>query len=127
MFYCALFPDIDSSINDVRTLVSLLKSDREVQILTCHSAAYVLGRNNFRKNNQTASIGRYSFGFMWAAMACLLLATVLFCVAGVTSKNEKSYTRRTGGRSFFSRKKSKRSRGSFIDTESQRRVKDEYN
>ena len=92
------------------------------------SAAYVIGRNNFRANNQTASIGKYSFGFMWAAMACLFLATVLFCVAGVTSKkSDKAYTRRTGGRSFFGRKKSTRDRGSFIDNESQRRVKEEYN
>ena len=96
--------------------------------LFLNSAAYVKGRNNFRSNNLTATLGSYSFGFMWAAMACLFLATVMFCVAGVTSKKaDATYASKTHGRSFFGRKKSKRDRGSFIDSESQRRVvKDEF-
>jgi len=76
------------------------------------TAAYVIGRNNFRSNNQTASLGRYNFGFMWAAMAALIMAMVLFCVGGATStKNTSSYEKRSG---FMGRKKSTRSRGSFI-------------
>ena len=96
--------------------------------LITDSAAYVMGRNNFRSDQRAANVGRMSFGFMWAAMACLFLSTVLLAVAGVTSKKrDKTYTRRTGGRSFFGRRRAARDRGSFIDTESQRRVKDEYN
>jgi hypothetical protein len=57
-------------------------------------------------------------------MGCFLVSTVLFCVGGSVGK-EQSYQRT----SYFGRKrstKSTRSRGSFIDSESQRRVKDEY-
>ncbi|KAI4210243.1 MAG: hypothetical protein LQ351_006921 [Letrouitia transgressa] len=91
-------------------------------------AAYVKGRDAFRAAGRSARLGRYSFGFMWAATACLFLAMILFCVAGVTSRSQsKTYTKRTGGRKFFGRKKSTRSRGSFIDPERNRRIsKDDY-
>ncbi len=62
---------------------------------------------------------------MWAAVAALFLATLLFCVGGVTGKKDKGYTSRAGGRRFFGRKKSTKSarnRGSFIDPERQRRM-----
>ena len=88
------------------------------------SAAYVIGRNDFMANGQTATLGEYAFAFFWAAMACLFLATVFFCVAGVTSKRDKTSTTRTGGR--FSRRKTAKERGSFLDTESQRQVNKEY-
>ncbi|MCJ1300810.1 hypothetical protein MMC08_003609 [Hypocenomyce scalaris] len=92
------------------------------------TAAYVKGQNNFKSNGQTATIGKYAFGFMWAAVACFFLAMVLFCVAGVTSKSGGAATS-TSKRRYFGGKKSTRSRGSFIDSESQRHpivVKDEY-
>ena len=83
-----------------------------------YRAAYVLGRDAFRSNNQTASLGKYAFGFEWAAWACLLIATILFYVAGSTSKRDPtSYS--SNRRSLFGGKRSKstRSRGSFIDGE----------
>lgn len=89
------------------------------------SAAYVQGRNAFRSQDRNATLGRYNFGFMWAAVAALFLATLLFCVGGITGKKDTSYSSRTGGRRFFGRKKSTksaRSRGSFIDPERQRRI-----
>jgi hypothetical protein len=61
-------------------------------------------------------------GFAWAIWACYFIAAILFCVGGSVSKSESSYPKT----SYFGRKKSTRSRGSFIDAESQRRVKDEY-
>ena len=66
-------------------------------------------------------------GFMWAAFACFFLSTVLFCIGGSIGKTDSSYkskNKKSGG--YFGRKRSTRSRGSFIDNESQRRVKDEY-
>lgn len=84
-----------------------------------------MGQNNFRSNGQAANVGVKAFAFMWTAVACLSISTILFCVGGSVGR-DSSYTKRTGGRSFFGRKKSTRSRGSFIDSESQRRVKDEY-
>jgi len=79
----------------------------------------VEGRNAFRANGTQANLGKYAYGFTWAAMACYLLATVLFCVGGGVSKNKNSAPKRT-------RSTKSMSRGSFIDSESQRRVKDEY-
>lgn len=73
-----------------------------------------------------AYLGADAYGFTWATFACYLIATVLFCVGGALGKNEKSGYQKN---SYFGRKRStrsQRSRGSFIDSESQRRVKDEY-
>jgi hypothetical protein len=84
-----------------------------------------MGRNNFQANNQAANVGVKAFAFMWTAVACLFMSTALFCAGGAASR-DKSYSKRSGG-GMFGRKKSTRSRGSFIDNESQRRVvKDEY-
>ncbi|KAK4893356.1 Eisosomes component [Elasticomyces elasticus] len=88
----------------------------------------VQGRNAFRSNNQSAHLGVKAYAFTWATMACYLLATILFCLGGRVGKEENKYSKGTGT-SYFGRKKSTRStrsRGSFIDSESQRRVKDEY-
>jgi len=82
----------------------------------------VIGRNAFRKNNQQASLGIKAFAFTWATMGCFLIATILFCVGGSLGKNESKQKKS----SYFGRKRDTRSRGSFIDSESQRRVKDEY-
>jgi len=79
-----------------------------------NSAAYVQGRNNFRKNGLTASLGKYNFGFMWAAVACYFLAMVLLCAGGAASG---SRTKSGGGGGRFGRKKSQRDRGSFINKE----------
>lgn len=86
----------------------------------------VQGRNSFRSANQEAQIGTYAYAFTWAAFACFLIATVLFCMGGKVGKDDSN---RTAKKSYFGRKRStrsSRSRGSFIDSESQRRVKDEY-
>jgi hypothetical protein len=91
--------------------------------LTSSSAWTVIGRNAFRSSGQQARIGTYAYGFTWGAFACFLIATVLFCVGGSVGKSEAS---RNTKKSYFGRKRSTRSRGSFIDNESQRRVKDEY-
>lgn len=86
-----------------------------------YSAWAVEGRNIFRRNNQTAKLGVYGFAFTWAAMAAFLLSAILFCIGGRVGKDERSTKT-----SYFGRKRSTRSRGSFRDSESGRRVKDEY-
>ncbi|KAI9833329.1 MAG: hypothetical protein M1819_003724 [Sarea resinae] len=93
------------------------------------SAAYVAGRNHFHSNGQSAKVGTKLFAFAWTSFVLLFLSTILFFVTGgISHRSEQpTYTKKTGGKSFFSRKRSTRSRGSFIDNESQRRVvKDEY-
>jgi hypothetical protein len=65
----------------------------------------------------SASLGRDAFGFMWAAVACYFIATVLLCAGGAASASS-SGGRRGGGKMFFGRKqKAHRDRGSFIDKE----------
>ena len=86
-----------------------------------YSAWTVQARNAFRSSGGSASLGRYAYGFTWGAMACYLLATILFCIGGRVGKNEK-YQKK----SYFGRKGSTRSRGSFVDNESHHRVKEEY-
>lgn len=83
--------------------------------LTLYSAAFVEGRNAFKSAGTTATLGKYNFGFMWAAVACLFLAMVFLCVGGATSSSSGS--KRSGGGRFGRRQKSTRSRGSFIDKE----------
>ncbi|MCJ1291078.1 hypothetical protein MMC34_002621 [Xylographa carneopallida] len=117
----ALCSRIGSFLSSTTCAVALFFQTIVAALMT---AAYVIGRNDFIANGQTATLGEYAFAFIWAAMACLFLATVFFCVAGVTSKKDKTSTDRTGGR--FSRRKTTKERGSFLDTESQRQVNKEY-
>jgi heme exporter protein D len=88
------------------------------------TATFVKARNEFRDAGITASIGRYAFGFTWGAWAAMFLAVIFLSLGVVKGKDT---TTRTTKRSFFRRNRSRRSgRGSFIDNDSQRRVKDEY-
>ena len=107
------------------TYVAQLKSLTQIQAQQlishcCNSAAYVQGRNNFRANGMSASLGKYNFGFMWATVACYFLATVMLCAGGATS-DSGGRSRRTkssgGGFGGFGRQKSTRDRGSFINKE----------
>jgi len=99
------------------------------------TAEFVQARNAFKSAGMSSSIGRYAFGFSWGAWAAIFLATIflfLGCGAGGRSSRDdnvrSSRPARTGNVGFFRRQRTTRStnRGSFIDNESQRRVKDEY-
>jgi len=93
---------------------------------TLMTAAYVLGRDKFRHNGQKADIGTKAFAFMWAAFVCLLISTVLYCLAGASGRQRSTTTTTTSkrrGLPFFKSKRSRstrsarsgRSRGSFLD------------
>jgi hypothetical protein len=57
--------------------------------------------------------------FAWASWACFFLASIFFCLGGkLGGDRTSSSVRRTRST------KSNRSRGSFIDTESQRKTRD---
>lgn len=71
-----------------------------------------------------AHVGVKAMAFSWTSFAVFFLASVFFCIGGSVGKNKDSTKK-----SYFGRKGSKRStreRGSFIDSSSDRRVKDEY-
>jgi len=90
------------------------------------TVTFVKARNVFRANGITAQIGKYGFAFTWAAAVALFVASMLFffgCCLGRDKGGDHVSSSRGG---FFRRNKSTRSRGSFVDTESTKRVKEEY-
>ena len=77
---------------------------------------FVRARNVFNANNMAASVGAYAFGFTWAAVVCLFIASVLFfggCITGRYTGDNVNSTRR----GFFGRSRSTKSRGSFVKEE----------
>ncbi|KAF2867185.1 SUR7/PalI family-domain-containing protein [Massariosphaeria phaeospora] len=80
----------------------------------------IQGRNTFRGEGHSAKLGVKSYAFAWTTVACFLLSTILFCCGGRDSTG--GVRRKRSTRSA----RSHRSRGSFLDTESQGRVKDDY-
>jgi hypothetical protein len=86
--------------------------------LILHRVWVVKGRDAFRSAGNEAHVGRYLMAFAWTSMACFFLATISFCLGGRLGGDRSSGVKRTRST------KSNRSRGSFIDTESQRKVRD---
>eukprot|EP00918_Siedleckia_nematoides_P108291 GHVU01236342.1.p1 GENE.GHVU01236342.1~~GHVU01236342.1.p1 ORF type:complete len:258 (+),score=19.27 GHVU01236342.1:162-935(+) len=92
------------------------------------TAEFVMARNRFRDAGLSAKIGTYAFAWTWAAWACITIAVILlFSGAAVPSSSSNDNVRdKSTKRSMFRRNRSTRSRGSFIDNDGQRRVKEEY-
>lgn len=82
----------------------------------CFSATFVKARDAFLREDRTASLGKYAFGFTWGAWAALFIATVLFFL-GTRSSDGVSSRR-------WRRTRSTRSRRSYDMGSS--RVKDNY-
>ena len=91
--------------------------DMKTDLRMCYSAWVIKGRNAWRDSNLDAKIGVYSMAFTWSAVACYLLATITYCIGGKSSK-ERTYETQP---SRFGRKRSTRSRGSFLDDTSHHR------
>ncbi|KAI9670715.1 MAG: hypothetical protein M1817_003825 [Caeruleum heppii] len=107
----ALCTRIGGAISGLLASFALFWQALAASLLT---ANYVIGRDNFRREGRDASLGIKAFAFLWTVVACLLLSTVLFFMILATGKKNTSSSR--GG--MFGRKrstKSTRSRGSFID------------
>jgi len=94
------------------------------------TVTFVKARNVFRASGMDAQIGKYAFGFTWGAWLAMFLATImLFIGCGLGgSRHESTRTTRRSSSStgFFRRQRRQSVRRSFIDNDSQRRVKDEY-
>jgi len=122
---CALFTGLlalcsrlGGYLSGLNTAIALFFQTLAAALMTAWT---VEGRNAFNKGGYRASLGKKAYGFTWAAMACFLIATVLFCTGGTIGRNSSSTS--------VARKRSTRStrsRGSFLETDSQRRVKDDY-
>jgi len=110
----ALCTRLGSYLSGLLTTLAFIFQAMTASLMT---AAYVKGRDRFRSNGQTASIGKYAFGFEWASFACFFLATVLFCVGGSAAKRDTYGSSKPKKGGFFGGKRSRstRSRGSFIN------------
>jgi len=114
---------IGSGLSGLMALITTFFTTLAAILMTVE---FVKARDVFNANGMTASVGRYAFGFTWGAVAALLLASLGFFGGCCIGRNRDTTVRSTRG-GFFRRNRSTRSRGSIIDTESQRRVvKDEY-
>ncbi|KAH7405776.1 SUR7/PalI family-domain-containing protein [Phaeosphaeria sp. MPI-PUGE-AT-0046c] len=111
----ALVSRLGGYISSMTTFVALFFQALAAALMT---AWVVKGRDAFRSAGQDAHIGRYLMGFAWGSVAAYLLATLFFCLGGKLGGERSSTVSRTRST------KSNRSRGSFIDTESQRKVRE---
>ncbi|KAK4495476.1 hypothetical protein PRZ48_013807 [Zasmidium cellare] len=114
----ALFARLGAYLTGFTTFLALFFQTLAAALMT---AWVVRGRDGFRSNGNDAKIGVKAMAFTWSTWACFFLATIFFCVGGTVSRNNS-----TQKSSYFGRKRSTRSRGSFVDSSSERRgVKDE--
>jgi len=109
----ALVSRLGGYISSLTTFIALFFQALAAALMT---AWVVKGRNAFRSAGQEAHIGKYLMGFAWASTAAFFLATVTFCLGGRLGGDGTRSSKLGRSRST----KSNRSRGSFIDTESQR-------
>lgn len=93
------------------------------------TVTFVKLRNVLMANGMNASLGKYAFGFTWGAWFAMFLATLMLffgCCMGGRSKDHVSSSK-SGNTAFYRRqRRASATRHSFVDGESQRRVKDEY-
>lgn len=75
-------------------------------------------RNAFNKAplNANARLGKYAYGFTWAAFACYFICMVLFCASGGKKGNkETTYEEKSGKGMFGRRNKSQRNKDGIRD------------
>lgn len=102
------FPNHNDIPDDVSSVIDYINLPiRKNRTNTYVSAVFVQGRNKFNANGQTARLGAKSFGFMWTAVACLLLACIMYCLGGSVGGKETGYSgREHRRRGFFSSQRS---------------------
>ena len=89
-------------------------------ILTNNSAVFVQGRNAFSSNGQSSKLGVNAFAFMWTALACIIISSVLYCVGGAAGgrSNGGGYTSKESAYSGASQQEDGYGRGySFASRE----------
>jgi len=122
---CALFTGLlalctrlGAYMSSLTTSVALFFQTLAAALMTAWT---VKAQKAFKSAGQDASLGKYAYGFTWAAVACFFLAMVLFCAGGRAGKD----TSTGSGKSRFGRKRSTRSRGSFVGSD-RGGIKDDY-
>lgn len=121
MGFLACLGRLGAALSGLAALTTLFFFSLAASLMT---ATFVKMRDAFQAADRDATIGRYAFGFTWAAWACVFLSTVLFFL-GVLGGREKAPGGAThaGGRRrgrFGRREKSVRS------SVGSHRVKEDY-
>ncbi|CAM1502091.1 Fc.00g040750.m01.CDS01 [Cosmosporella sp. VM-42] len=93
---------LGAAISGLIAMVALFFSSLAMSIMT---ATFVMARNAFHSNGQSAKIGTYAFGFAWGSWAALLLATILFCLG---LRGDKSSSKGYSGRGWRRRRSRER-------------------
>ncbi|KAG4033249.1 hypothetical protein MFRU_005g02620 [Monilinia fructicola] len=57
------------------------------------TAEFVKARNQFNHAGLSAHLGKYAFGFTWAAWACLFLSMILLCIGGAVGESRRQRRR----------------------------------
>lgn len=91
-----LFGRIGSLIGLLASFVAWIMVTIAASLMT---VVYVRGRNYFRNGGISAHVGVKLFAFMWAAMACLFLALLVFAI-GVCIPGENKRDRRSKAASY---------------------------
>ncbi|KAK7734696.1 Eisosomes component [Cytospora paraplurivora] len=92
------------------------------------SAVFTKARNHFHSAGRSASLGKYNFGFSWAAWAALAIGTIFLFLAAFRrthDRTDKVENRRTWGRRRVRSSRSRHSSRSSYEINS-KRVKDDY-
>jgi len=97
----ALCSRLGAALSSLLALVALFFTTLTAILMT---SCFVMGRNIFNRNNQKANIGVKAFGFTWGAVACLFFSSILFCVAFVAGRRDRTYTTSTASRGRFWRR-----------------------
>lgn len=100
---------LGSAISSFTASIALFSLTLTAALMT---SVFVIGRDKFRGAGDSAQVGIKAFAFTWASVACMFLAMVLYCLGFTASRRERRTSRivatekRSGGRSFFHRKRS---------------------
>lgn len=117
--FLALCTRLGAWLSSFLTFLALIFQGIAAALMTAWT---VKARNDLMAMGHDAVLGRYSYGFTWAAFAAFFVSVILFCVAGAVGGKSSSTSGKKSRFGAFGRKRSTRSRGSFGDNA----VKDEY-
>jgi hypothetical protein len=104
---------LGAAISSSLALFALIMHSVAASLMT---VTFVQARDAFLRDDRSARLGRYAFGFVWGAWAAIFIANVLFCIGTRGDKVSGG-----GGGSRWRRTRSVRS-----STYDGRRVKDDY-
>ncbi|EFX02005.1 actin cortical patch protein [Grosmannia clavigera kw1407] len=82
---------LGAGIGSLVSITALFFLTIAVSLMT---ATFVKARNVFHADNRSAHLGKYAFGFSWAALAALFISVVLLCIG--TASRKRSDTPATG-------------------------------